>query len=93
MKLRRRFWVETVSTLVTGVLCVISLICPDWIETVTGWNLDHHNGLVEWAIAGGLFIVTVMMLTAAAIERRRTQVTELSGLNHGIGVTDIRAAL
>lgn len=41
MKLRLRllFWVETGLAAITGILCVITPIWPDWIEAVSGWTL------------------------------------------------------
>lgn len=69
---RRRFWVETVLGSITGLLCVITPIWPDWIEIVFDWDPDQHSGSFEWAIVGVLFIATVAMLAIAASEWRRT---------------------
>ena len=75
-KLRRQFWVETVVGAVTGILCVVTPIWPDWIEALSGWDPDQHDGSVEWMIVGGLLVVTVTTLTMAAREWRRTPVAE-----------------
>ena len=32
--LRRRLWVETATAAVTGILCAITPIWPDWIEGI-----------------------------------------------------------
>jgi hypothetical protein len=72
------FWLETVLTLVTGILFVITPVWPDWIEVVPGWDPDRHNGSLEWTIAGGLLIVTVAMFAVAANEWRRAPVAEPS---------------
>ena len=50
----------------------------DWIEFVSGWNPDLHNGSVEWLIVVGLFFVTVVMFALAVTEWRRAPV-ESSG--------------
>jgi hypothetical protein len=71
---RRRFWVETVLASIVGILCVITPIWPDWIEILSGWDPDQHDGSVEWYIAGGLLFVAATMFAAAAIEWRRTPV-------------------
>jgi hypothetical protein len=73
-KLRRRFWVETVLASVAGVLCVITPIWPDWIEAISGWDPDQHNGSAEWMIAGALLIVTATISVVAASEWRRTPI-------------------
>ena len=74
--LRRRFWVEVAAASVAGILCVITPIWPDWIEIVSGWDPDQHDGTVEWMIALGLLIAALAFFAAAASEWRRTPVSE-----------------
>jgi len=74
--LRRRFWVEVAAASVAGILCVITPVWPDWIEIVSGWDPDQHDGTAEWMIALGLLIVGLTMFAAAATEWRRTPVAE-----------------
>ena len=69
--IRRLFWVETGLAAITGLLATITPIFPDWIELVSGWDPDHHDGSVEWLIIVGLFAVAVVLSAAAAIEWRR----------------------
>ncbi len=71
---RRRFWLEAGLAAVTGLLCVITPFWPDWIEAISGWDPDQHDGSVEWMIAAGFLVVTVVMLAAATQEWRRTPV-------------------
>jgi len=68
---RRLFWVETGLAAVTGPLALITPIFPDWIEFVSGWDPDQHDGSVERLIIVGLFVVAFAMMAAAAIEWRR----------------------
>jgi uncharacterized membrane protein len=68
---RRRFWLEIGLASVTGLLALITPIFPDWIEFVSGWDPDQHDGSVEWLIVVGLFVVTAVMLVLAALEWRR----------------------
>jgi hypothetical protein len=75
---RRRFWIEMVLGSIGGILCVITPIWPDWIEILTGWDPDRHDGSVEWLISGGLLIVTAILLGLAAVEWRRTSVAASS---------------
>jgi hypothetical protein len=75
---RHRFWIEIILASFTGILSVITLAWPEWIEFAFGWDLDQHNGSAEWMITGGLLIVTVAIFAMAAAEWRRTQVAESS---------------
>jgi hypothetical protein len=68
---RRLFWAETGLAAISGVLALITPVFPDWIEFVSGWDPDEHDGSVEWLIIVGLFVVAVAMAAAAAIEWRR----------------------
>jgi uncharacterized membrane protein len=72
---RPLFWIETGLAAIAGLLALITPIFPDWIEFVSGWDPDQHNGSVEWMIVVGLFVVTVVMVALAAIEWRRTTAT------------------
>jgi uncharacterized membrane protein len=72
---RRLFWVEIGLAAIAGLLALITPIFPDWIEFVSGWDPDQHDGSVEWMIVVGLFVVTVVMVALAAIEWRRTTAT------------------
>jgi hypothetical protein len=72
---RRLFWVEVALAAITGLLALITPIFPDWIEFLSGWDPDQHDGSVEWMIVVGLFVVTIVMVALAAIEWRRTPAT------------------
>src|SRR5438874_12959741 len=52
----RRFWAETVVAAISGSLCLITLLWPDWIEAASGWDPDQHDGAVEWAIVATLLL-------------------------------------
>jgi hypothetical protein len=69
--IRPLFWVKTGLAAITGLLALITPIFPDWIEFVSGWDPDQHDGSVEWLIIVGLLVVAVVMVAAAAIEWRR----------------------
>ncbi len=72
---RLRFWVETGLAVLTGSLAILTLFWRDWIEALTGFDPDHHNGSVEWAIVAGLAIVCIVVAVAARAEWRRTTAT------------------
>jgi tetrahydromethanopterin S-methyltransferase subunit E len=69
---RLRFWLETGLASLTGVLAVVTLFWRDWIEALTGWDPDHHNGSAEWAIVAGLAVVSILLFLAARVEWRRS---------------------
>jgi hypothetical protein len=68
---RRCFWIETGSATIMGVLALITPICPDWIELVSGWDPDQHSGSSEWMIVAGLFLMSAALYALAAAEWRR----------------------
>jgi uncharacterized membrane protein YidH (DUF202 family) len=71
MKTTLLFWVETGLALLSGCLFVVTLVWPDWIEALTGFELDDHSGSVEWGIVITLLIVSVVASILARIEWRR----------------------
>lgn len=60
-----RFGVETAVALCAGVLGILTTFWHDWIEAITGWDPDHHNGTVEWLIVVVLLVVAVALGTLA----------------------------
>jgi hypothetical protein len=72
----RRLWAETVVAAISGSLCLITALWPDWIEAVSGWDPDQHNGAVEWAIVAMLLLLTIVMLAMADRSRRRLRLAD-----------------
>lgn len=62
-----RFGVETAVAVCAGVLGIVTMFWRDWIEALTGWDPDHHNGSAEWLIVAGLLVVAVVL---GALARR-----------------------
>ncbi|WP_233860289.1 hypothetical protein [Paraburkholderia sp. HD33-4] len=69
--LRPVFWVETVLASMTAFLAVLTAIWPDWIEGVSGFDPDRHNGSFEWGIVIVLFATTLVLVIMARREWRR----------------------
>lgn len=64
---RVRARLETAVALLAGVLGIVTIFWHDWIEILTGWDPDHHNGSVEWILVVTLLAVAV----AAGLAARR----------------------
>jgi hypothetical protein len=47
-----------------GGLAVLTIIWPDWIEALTGYDPDQHNGTVEW-------LIVIALLSTAPYWRTR----------------------
>jgi hypothetical protein len=75
---RGRFWVEAGASLASGLLALVTLIWPDWIERVFGIEPDQGSGALEWLIVGVVFATSVGLAVAARLEWRRTSAAETS---------------
>ena len=71
VSVRMRFWIETGLAALSGFLTVLTLFTRDWIEAVTGLDLDNHGGSFEWAIVAALFLVYILLSFAAVSDWRR----------------------
>lgn len=60
-----RVGLETAIALLAALLGVMTIFWHDWIEALTGWDPDQHNGAAEWLIVVGLLVVAVAMGIAA----------------------------
>lgn len=62
---KTRAGMETAIALAAGPLGLITIIWHDWIEALTGWDPDQHNGTLEWLIVAALLAVAVIAGSAA----------------------------
>ena len=76
---RARFWLEAGLASLCGFLAVLTLFWRDWIEALTGFDPDHHNGSFEWAIVVGLLLVSVLVGIVARGEWRRPRAAVACG--------------
>ena len=56
---------ESVIALCAGSLGMVTVFWRDWIEFLTGWDPDHHNGTAEWLIVAALLTVAAVAGIAA----------------------------
>jgi hypothetical protein len=68
---RVRFWIELALASVTGLLALLTVVWPDWIEGVLGVDPDHGNGAAEWAVVVVCLALAVACSLAARLEWRR----------------------
>ena len=69
--LRTRFYPETILGIISGIMFVVTLLNHAWIETVFKVDPEQGQGWVEWAIVGGLLLVTLVLAALARYEWRR----------------------
>ena len=79
LTVRARFWVETAVVWSAGFLAVLTLFWRDWIEAVSGFDPDHHNGSLEWAIVAGLLFLCLVVGLVARAEWRRPRAAVAAG--------------
>jgi hypothetical protein len=68
---RTRFWLELCLAGLCGLLGLLTVFWRDWIEALTGFDPDHHDGSVEWMIVVGLLLASVVLSVVARLEWRR----------------------
>jgi hypothetical protein len=73
LTVRARFWAEAWLATLCGSLAVLTLFWRDWIEALTGFDPDHHNGSFEWMIVGGLLLVCALVSFVARAEWRHSR--------------------
>jgi len=56
-----RAQLEAIVALCAGALGILTIFWHDWIEALTGWDPDHHNGSVEWLVVAGLLAVAAVL--------------------------------
>ena len=76
---RIRFWIEAGLAALCGFLAILTLFTRDWIEALTGFDPDDHNGSFEWAIVVVLALVCVLFAIAARADRRRLRSSAPAG--------------
>jgi len=76
---RIRFWVEAGLAALCGFLAILTLFTRDWVEALTGFDPDNHNGSFEWVIVAALLVVCILFSIAARADWRRLRSAALAG--------------
>jgi hypothetical protein len=74
-----RFWVEAGLAALCALLAILTLFTRDWIEALTGFDPDNHNGSFEWMIVAVLALVCILLSIAARADWRRLRSSALAG--------------
>ncbi|MCX5214587.1 ABC transporter permease [Kitasatospora sp. NBC_00240] len=69
---RPRFWLEIALGSFSGLLFLVTLVWPDWIELLLGLDPDAGSGAAEWLIVAVTATATVVCALGARTEWRRT---------------------
>jgi hypothetical protein len=68
------FWTESVLACIASFLAVLTAVWPDWIEGLTGFQPDTHNGSLEWILVVGCGLAAALLGTLARRQWRRAAV-------------------
>ena len=69
-RLSPAFWTESVLACIAGLLAVLTAVWPDWVEAVSGFQPDKHDGSFEWMLVVGSGLATVVLANLARREWR-----------------------
>jgi hypothetical protein len=63
-RLSLTFWVETALATLAAVIALLTVVWGDWVEAVSGFSPDHHDGSFELqlVLASALVAVTFSLL-------------------------------
>jgi hypothetical protein len=70
-RLKARFWDETIMAAACGILFILTLVWPRWLELVFGFDPDHGSGAAEWAVTGVILALALLFGALARATRRR----------------------
>jgi hypothetical protein len=62
---RTVFWIEAGLAFLCGILALLTLFTGDWIEALTGFDPDQHDGSSEW-----LNVIALAVVCAVVFDRR-----------------------
>jgi len=73
MSPRTAFRIELSLCSLFAAFALLTLVWPDWIEGVVGFDPDQHSGAVEWTIVGVLLGAALFLGLVARRQRAGLQ--------------------
>ncbi|MBB4984807.1 MULTISPECIES: ABC transporter permease [Streptomyces] len=70
---RLRGRIEAIAASLSGLLFLLTLIWPAWIEGVFGVDPDQHSGALEAVVVGVALVATITFSLLARAEFRRAR--------------------
>lgn len=61
---------EAAIAAIAAILGITTIFWRDWIEALTGWDPDHHNGSSERLIVAFLLVIALTLGLLARHHRR-----------------------
>jgi hypothetical protein len=55
---------------IIGLTTFATVAFPGWIELLTGWDPDRHDGSIERSVVAVLLTIVVLTLALAVMKRR-----------------------
>jgi hypothetical protein len=83
--LRKRFWLACVVGSAGGVLFLLTLLLPAWIEAVFSVDPDRGSGTLELVVAMAALAGTLVPGLVAYVERRRAAAQFSHAISAGPG--------
>jgi hypothetical protein len=71
--IRLRFWFVSGLSAISGALALVTLFSRDWIEALTGFDPDQHDGSFEWALVTILVVLSGILAMFGRKEWRRSR--------------------
>lgn len=68
---QRLYRLEVAFAVIAGALCVVTVALPNWIEVLFRVDPDHHDGVVEWLVAGALVLISIAASVSGRQHRRQ----------------------
>jgi hypothetical protein len=71
--IRLRFWFVSGLSAISGALALVTLFSRDWIEALTGFDPDQHDGSFEWVLVAILVVLSGILAMFGRNEWRRSR--------------------
>ena len=67
------FWLELTLSILSAVALVLSVLWPQWIETLLDFEPDGGDGSSEWGVTVSMLVATIVLATLTTRTWRRAR--------------------